>query len=595
MITTQLQALEISGLIELAGTRPEIEYVFRHSLTQEAVYNSLLKNDQKALHLAAGEILESLYAGRVEQIAAVLAYHFSNAEDLQRAVKYYHLAGDLAVQRYATPEALELYTRAVELAETSGQSTPGLLQARGLVKEILGEFEGACSDQSQALALAETQGDEKAKWQSLLNLGMLWAARDYHKTDEFYHQALELARSWDAPDYLARSLNRVGNWHLNNNQLDQAIKCHLEALSIFTVRQDQQEIANTLDFLGMSYGISAEPIKAYDYLSKAVQAYRELNDHKGLASSLSAISIFGVPVAESEVIVLKDFNLLQSIRYAQEALQVTRQLSWRSGEAFCLYCLAQNLEAYGKFDASMQANRSARQIAEEINHSQWLIACQINAGYIDHTLYDYDQACIELDSAYRLAKTIGSIQWVHVAAGILGRALVNSGRNEEAEAILDSAMSPDDPPRSLGERMIWIARAGLALARGDGQTALDITDLQYRDQPVREAGYAAPRLSLVRSRAQVLLGLEEQALDELLAMRRTMQIIDARTMLWRCHSALYHLYRRLDRRQDARDEQNAALALITELASTLKDEHQRAHFTGHATAELTRDDYFSSI
>lgn len=587
MIAAQLQTLEISGLIELVSAMPELEYVFRHALLQEAVYNSLLKNDQKALHLAAGEVLENLYASRVEQIAAHLAYHFSNAEDLQRAVKYYYLSGDLAMQRCATPEALDLYTHAIELAEASGQSIPGLFQARGLVKEILGDFEGSCSDQSRALALAEEQGDEKAKWQALLNLGMLWASRDYHKTDEFYHQALELARSWDAPDYLARSLNRVGNWHMNNNQLSEAIKCHQEALSIFTVREDQQEIANTLDLLGMSYGISAEPIKAYDYLSKAIQAYRELDDRKGLASSLSAISIFGVPVAENEVVIPTEVSLPQSIRFAQEALEITRQLSWRSGEAFCQVCLAQNLEAYGQFDAALAANRSARQIAEEIKHSQWLIASQIIAGYIDQTLYDFDQAYVELDSAYKLAKTTGSIQWVQVAAGLLGRVLVLGGQTDEAKAILSSAPGSDDPPRSLGERMIWVAKAELALARGDGQTALDITDLLYHDQPLREAGFAAPRLSLVRARALILLGLEEQALDELLAMRRTMQESDARTMLWRCLTALYHLYWQLHRRQEANEERAAALALITELANTLKDETQRSHFTEHATAELT--------
>jgi len=586
MIAAQLQTLEISGLIELASASPELEYIFRHALTQEAVYNSLLKNDQKALHRAAGEVLENLYAGRVEQIAAHLAYHFSIAEDLQRAVKYYHLAGDLAMQRYATPEALELYTHAVQLAEASGQSTPGLFQARGLVNEILGDFEGARADQSHSLGLAEAQGDEKAKWQALLNLGMLWASRDYHKTDEFYYQALELARSWDEPDYLARSLNRVGNWHMNNNQLGEAIRYHQEALSIFTARQDQQGIANTLDLLGMSYGISADTIQAYDYLSKAIQAYRELNDRKGLASSLSAISLFGAPVAESDVVIPKDISLRQSIGYAQEALQIARRLSWRSGEAFCMYCLAQNLEAYGKFDAALEANRAARQIAAEINHSQWMIASQINAGCINHTLYDFEQACIELDSAYRLAKTIGSIQWVHVAAGLLGRALLSTGRSEEAKAILDSTLGPDDPPRSLGERMIWVTRAELALERGDGQTALDITDLQYRNQPLREAGFAAPRLGLVRARALVQLGLDEQALDELLALHRTLQIADARTMLWRCHTALYHLYRRMNRRQEANDEQLAALALITELASTLPEEPQRSHFTEHATAEL---------
>jgi tetratricopeptide (TPR) repeat protein len=595
MIVAQLQTLEISGLIQLASARPELEYVFRHALLQEAVYNSLLKNDQKALHLAAGEVLESLYVGRVEQIAAHLAYHFSNAEDHQRAVKYYRLAGDLAVERYATPEALELYTRAVELAEVSGQSTPELYQARGTVKEILGDFEGSCADQSQALSLAEKQNNVVAKWQSLSNLGMLWASRDYHQTGEFYQQALDLARSWDAPDYLARSLNRMGNWYMNVDEPYEAIKYHQEALSIFTIRQDRQEIANTLDLLGISHGIGADAPKSFEYLSKAVQAYREMDDLKGLASSLATISIICAPVAESEVVITNSLSVPQAIQHAREALGITRQINWRSGEAFSLACLAQGLEANGQLDAALEASGSAQRIAAEIKHSQWLTAGKIVAGLAYTTLYDYDRAVETLQSAFELANTIGSINWVHEAAGILGHVLVIVGQIENAEAVLDAALKTDNRPRTLGERMIWIVRSELALAHGDFQTALQIVDQMYQDLPLRKEGYTAPRLSLVLARAQVLLGREDEALVELKAMRRSMQDLDARTMLWHCHTALYQLYQRLHRQQEANEEQGAALTLITELASTLKDDTQRAHFTERATAELTQADYFSSL
>jgi tetratricopeptide (TPR) repeat protein len=594
MIGSQLQALEISGLIQLAHAQPELEYVFRHALLQEVVYNSLLKNDQKALHLAAGEVLENLYAGRVEQIAGHLAYHFSNAGDLQRAVKYYQMAGDLAAQRYATAEALELYTHAVELAEVSGQPACGLFQARGLVKEILGDFEGARADQSQALALAEKQGNMVSKWQSLLNLGMLWASRDYHQTGEFYQEALELARSWDKPDYLARSLNRMGNWYLNAEQPDEAVKYHHEALSIFNDRQDKQEIANTLDLLGISYGIGVDIPKGFDYLSRAAEAYRELDDRKGLASSLSVMSIMSTPVAQTEIVITKHLTTLQAIHRAREALEITQQISWRSGEAFALACLAQGLEANGQLGAALAASKSAQQIAAEIKHSQWLTAGNIITAYIYITLYDYDRAIENLQSAFELAKTINSLNWLHETTAILGHILVMSGQVDKAEALLNSVMNFDHQPQTLGERMMRNIHGELALARGDAQTALSITDQLYKDLPLRETGYTAPRLSLVRARAQVMLGLEEQALAELKAMRRTMQDLEARTMLWRCHIALYHLYQRLHRRQDANEEQAAALTLITELASTLGDESQRTHFTEQATAELTQADYFGN-
>jgi tetratricopeptide (TPR) repeat protein len=594
MIAPQLQTLEISGLIQLSSANPELEYVFRHALLQEVVYNSLLKNDQKALHLAVGEVLESLYAGRIEQIAALLAYHFSNAEDHKRALKYYQLAGDIAMQGYATPEALELYTHAVELAEESGQITPELYHSRGSVNEILGDFESALADQTHALSLAEEQDNALAKWQSLLNLGMLWASRDYYQTSKFLQQALDLARSWDDPDRLGRSLNRMGNWYMNTGQPYEAVKYHQEALSIFTARQDQQEIANTLDLLGISYGIGADAQKSCDYMSRAIQAYREMDDLKGLASSLSSMSIMCAPVAQTEIIITNSLTVPQAIQHAQEAVEITRQINWRSGEAFSLSCLAQGLEAFGQLDAALETALSAEFIAREIEHSQWITASQLIAGLIYTTLYLYDDALEILESAFEMAKTTGSISWVHEAAGVLGHVAVLRGQFERAEAILNSASESGSFPRTLGERMVWCVRAELALSKGDAQTALQITDQMYQGLPLRETGFTASRLSLVRARAQVLLGLEEQALLELKGMRRTTQDFEARSMLWRCHTALHHLYTRLQRPQEAGEEQAAALALITEIASSLKDETQRTYFTERATAELTQADYFNN-
>jgi predicted ATPase len=79
-LISQLNALESSGLIRLAAAQPELEYLFRHALIQDAAYYSLLKQDRKQLHLAAGEALEYLYPDHRDELAATLAYHFEKAE-----------------------------------------------------------------------------------------------------------------------------------------------------------------------------------------------------------------------------------------------------------------------------------------------------------------------------------------------------------------------------------------------------------------------------------------------------------------------------------------------------------------------------------
>src|SRR2546423_8982872 len=69
---TELVTLEASGLIQIAAVQPELEYLFRHALVQDAAYSSLLKQDRRSLHQLAAETLLALYPGRQRELAAVV-------------------------------------------------------------------------------------------------------------------------------------------------------------------------------------------------------------------------------------------------------------------------------------------------------------------------------------------------------------------------------------------------------------------------------------------------------------------------------------------------------------------------------------------
>src|SRR5438094_394934 len=115
---TDLAALEASGLVRLSQVEPELEYLFRHALIQDAAYSSLLKADRRRLHLVVGEALERLYPDRADsqELAPLLGYHFDEGGDDPRALKYFTLAGDAAARVYANMEAVSLYARALDIA-----------------------------------------------------------------------------------------------------------------------------------------------------------------------------------------------------------------------------------------------------------------------------------------------------------------------------------------------------------------------------------------------------------------------------------------------------------------------------------------------
>src|SRR5919198_1420636 len=106
---TELQRLD---LIYEKSRRPNPEYRFRHGLVQEVAYSSLVDSKRRKLHKRVGEALEDIYQESPEEAYGLLARHFSEADDPEKAVEYLLKAGDAARSIYADKEALEHYRKA---------------------------------------------------------------------------------------------------------------------------------------------------------------------------------------------------------------------------------------------------------------------------------------------------------------------------------------------------------------------------------------------------------------------------------------------------------------------------------------------------
>ncbi|HEY0553003.1 MAG TPA: adenylate/guanylate cyclase domain-containing protein, partial [Thermoanaerobaculia bacterium] len=98
-------------------TAEEPRYLFKHALTQEAVYQTLLKGRRQSLHEAAGRAFEQLHAGHLEEVYDTLAHHFSKADDAEKAVSYLLLFAGQAADRYAHSEAAQALREALSQCE----------------------------------------------------------------------------------------------------------------------------------------------------------------------------------------------------------------------------------------------------------------------------------------------------------------------------------------------------------------------------------------------------------------------------------------------------------------------------------------------
>jgi class 3 adenylate cyclase/tetratricopeptide (TPR) repeat protein len=96
---------------------PDLEYTFRHALTQEVAYQSLVAARREALHAAAGRTLESLYANSLDQAYDRLAYHYSKTDNAHKAVEYLSCFAEKTAGMYAHAEAVKVLEDALSHAE----------------------------------------------------------------------------------------------------------------------------------------------------------------------------------------------------------------------------------------------------------------------------------------------------------------------------------------------------------------------------------------------------------------------------------------------------------------------------------------------
>ena len=192
----QLEELSALELTPLNSPAPEETYRFKHVITQEVAYRTLLFAQRRAVHRAVAETLEALHPERVEELVGLLAYHWDQAEQCERAIGYMLQAGERAQRAYANRETISHYTRVLDLVDQMSARAPltdaaagwrlAALCGLGQVRYGTGELSEANRLFREAIVLGREQGVARSELLRLYHwLGeVLWwqGEREAHVT-----------------------------------------------------------------------------------------------------------------------------------------------------------------------------------------------------------------------------------------------------------------------------------------------------------------------------------------------------------------------------------------------------------------------------
>ncbi len=467
-------------LTPLEAPEPELTYIFKHIITQEVAYETLLHAQRRQLHTAVatwyeqkfghGEALPS--TGRLETPLApyypLLTYHWHRAGNRERERIYARLAGQWAAAQFANIEAAGYFSRALELTPQHDRAARyELLLAREAVNDLRGEREAQAQDLTTLKTLAAEMGDGRRQAQVALRQANFYeATSDYAAALDAANQAVAFSTQVQDANSETKAHISWGRVLWRQGDFDTARERLSHALTLARRHQFQRSEARSLHTLGHVHLFQGDYPAAEKYYRQALEIYRAAGERQGEADNLSNLGVIYYD--------LGDYPAARD--HDEQALTIYHTIGDRRGETIALSNLGLIDADMGDYETARDFHQNALEIRSIIGDRQGEATSLVNLGLVNHGLGENDAAQKNCEQALSIQEEIGDKRGQGYSLTYLGHALTAVGQLNEAAAAYEKAMTMR---RELGQAALAVddvaGLARVALAQGDHQQALNYT------------------------------------------------------------------------------------------------------------------------
>jgi class 3 adenylate cyclase/tetratricopeptide (TPR) repeat protein/ribosomal protein L40E len=533
-----LRELKAIELIYEKSLFPELSYMFKHALTHEVAYNSLLFQRRKELHYVIGLAIEDLYAGRLAEHYEVLAHHFLKAEEWGKALDYLLKAAEKAAKAFTIREAIALYDEALEAARKLGDTLQSKIlmeiqQAKMSLYFILSDFESSRAEGERLQGLARRFADRANEGAALAGMGFasLWA-HNFDRALDYSRQAMEVAEKINAQPVLARGHLTTGIVYAVTGQLHDAGR---EFERVLTLTRSAGEIFHqslALALTGFLKNWEGDYDEALHLQSEGLRLARK---HNVLVPLLHGLFIHGVTLTGKG-------NYDEALQVFEEGLGVTEKVGDEIDRHRLLNSLGWLYIEIGDLDRAINVNQKGAEGARKRGDSETIANPELNLADIFLSKGDLVLAQELLEGVYKLTKDPATSDWMkwrystHLFA-------------------------------SLGE--LWLARGDYAKAREFCDHCLDIATRTNSKKNLVKGWRLRGEIALARHQRDEA----ESALRKALAIA---QAIGNPTQLWKSHAALGRLYSDTKKPELAQQAFKAARQVIDQMKEGVQHPGLRA-------------------
>lgn len=515
----------------LEGPYTEYLYLFRHILTREVAYESLLFADRRQLHRRIGESVETQQAGHLAEYWEILAHHFSLAEEWDKALTYHLQAGHKAQSIYANETAAHHFKEALKAA----RRVPSSQDRQLLAHESLGEVLTTTGDYENALAN--------------------------------YHRALTLVMLLDTPieerhSHLTEICRKIASIYEQKSDYTTAFEWLQGGLSAIEGRAVPEAARIYLMGAGL-YHRQGEHAAALEWCQKSLAIAGQETGRDQLSITAHAYYLLGL-------IYSRLGDTARTIEFCQQSLAIYEQIEEINGAALAHINLGNGYFDLGDWAAATDHYRQALEIKRKIGDAYYQAVITLNLGGVYRNQGNLDLATHYNEQSLHMWQELGSTYAIALLHNNMGAVALQQGAPERALALLQQSLdlfqqinSTDFLPevhRHFAE--VYLDQGNLPQALEEAQLSLSLA----RTQEMRlEEGATLRVLGQVYLAAGELTAAQA-ALQESLA---TLEALHSRYEVGQTLFQLAQLHRVLGRQADSTAALEQATAIFQELGARL--------------------------
>ena len=392
-----LDTLKHLELIHEKRFFPELEYIFKHAVTQDVAYQSLLVQKRKELHGAIGRAMEELYASKLEERASILAYHYGRSDHADKAIEYALLAGDCAARLYANAEARIFYQQALTMAQ----------------------------------ARAPAQEAERLQIDAMVKLASVALTREHWDQDlANLHRARSLAGQLPDRPRLSRVLYWLGRVHYTTGKVDTSVEYAQEALRLAEELGNEALLAPPVNLLGRAHFILGENERASELLARSVQQMGRLGNRIEEATAAGFLAICLAQLG----------RFPEAVEAAEHGVRTAQAIQHFPTLAACLHYRAQVQVHRGNWSPAVPDLQQGLELAEKGGDvfRTYLLHGMLGWAYV--LAGDHARADAELTRAVEIADRLGTRMVLGLYVSLLAEARLGMGQVGDALRLSHEAL-----------------------------------------------------------------------------------------------------------------------------------------------------------